>query len=158
MWGESCFPQEEAKSLSHYAENTCFTLRGTRPQAARAESQQRALLGVSGLNRAQYSAHLRSPHARPVPAAGTVMQGSVRVRVPAVMVELHYVHTGIIFTKEEHISWVHNYSFLRWSRKEGNGGWSQGDERQTSCDCPCAGWGLPALHPAFLLPSPSHKQ
>lgn len=86
------------------------------------------------------------------------MQGSVRVRVPAVTVELHCVHTAITLTTEEQISWVHNYSFLCWARKEGNRGWSQGDERQTSCDGPCPGRGLPALHAAFLLSSPSQKQ
>lgn len=47
------------------------------------------------------------------------MQGTGKVRVSTVMLELRCVHTGLILAKEEQISQVHNYSFLHWAREEG---------------------------------------
>lgn len=42
----------------------------------------------------------------------------VGVRVPAVMLELRCVYTGLVLAKEQ-ISHIHNYSFLCWVREEG---------------------------------------
>lgn len=51
----------------------------------------------------------------PIPAAGTGMQRTMRVRL-----ELRCGHMGLILAKEEQTSQVHNYSYAGQGRKEGN--------------------------------------
>lgn len=181
----SCFPREEAESLSHCTESTCFTPRDQRreaacPLTARAESQQRAALGVAEEGRVEPKPGTTVSRVPPctllfpscirsVPAAG----GEAEQHVPAAPWDrhtrdregqspcgharaalcLHRTHFGQRFPR---FTTIHSYTGQ--GRNEGNRGWSQGDERQTSPDCPHAGWGLPALHAAFLPSSPSHKQ
>lgn len=145
-YGEaSCFPWEEAQSLSHYAGRTCST------HAARAEPQRRAVLVVAedrvepstAVSRC-HSAHSCSPPAS-VPAAGSHSTCAVSTQ-------------GSFWPQTSRfLGFTTIHSYAGQGRKEGNREWSWG-MRQTSHDCPCAGWGLPALHTAFLLSSPSHKQ
>lgn len=100
------------------------------PLAARAESQQRAALGVAEEGRVEpkpgtavsrvLPCTLLFPSCIcPIPAAGMGAQGTARVRIPAVTLELRCVHTGLVLAREEYISQVHNYSFLCWAREEG---------------------------------------
>lgn len=124
----SCFPREEAESLSHCTESTCFTPRDQRreaacPLTARAESQQRAALGVAEEGRVEPKPGTTVSRVPPctllfpscirsVPAAGGEAEQHVpaapwdrhtrtaRVRVPAVTLELRCVCTGLILAKD----------------------------------------------------------
>lgn len=100
---------------------------GTCPLAARGESHGRAALGVAGLSprpvvqpQGCHSARSCSLPAsipsHPAPLAGAGMQGPVKVRVPAVMLELCCIHPGIILAKRRFL--VHKFSFPFWAREE----------------------------------------
>lgn len=90
----------------------------------------------------------------PIPAAGAGMQGTVRVRVPAVMLELCCIHTGINWAKRSFMA--HKFSLLFWAREESREQREEpGGQDKTSRNCLCAGWGLLAVHAASCyLPLP----
>lgn len=61
------------------------------------------------------------PLLHPSPAIPSLLLGQackgLRVRVPATMLELCCIHTGIILAKRSFL--VHKFSFLFWAREEG---------------------------------------
>lgn len=146
-YGSKLLSLGRSLSLFCCAERTCST------HAVRAEPQPRALLVVAE-DRVERSTvvsrcHPATSYSLPasIPAAGS--HSSCAVSCPH---KAHFGHMEADFLGSQ----LCIPMLAKGGRKGTEDG--AGDKRQTSHDCPCAGWGLTALHAAFLLSSHSHKQ